>query len=163
MTGALQDRGTLLSLALLGERSAGRSMPIRFLVLAILGRAEAIARRFVVRAVQADCPESPYPDLPFVDQPPALHYGAAEAALLALRLRLLAAVLDILAGADGCSEDDSALRSAGLVRHPGGAAGRADPLALLVFPAHRPRSCRSPPLCGEKRSVLPPQPTPFPI
>mgnify|MGYP001403954652 CR=1 FL=1 len=170
MTGALQDRGTLkgiattlLSLALLAERAAGRSLPVRFLVLALLGRAEAIARGFVARAVQADCPELPVPDLPFLDEPLGLHYGAADAALLALRLRMLAAVLAALAGADGCSDDDSALRSADLVRHPGGAASRADPIELLVFPMRRPRSCRSPPLCDEKRPALPPRAIPLPI
>ena len=127
-----QDRGTLrgiattlLALALLAERAAGRSFPVRFLVLAILFRAEAIARRFVARsaatliaeAVDAGCPDLPFPDLACLDEPDGLHYGAAHAALLALRLRVLAAVLGMFADAEDSLDDRSALftgdRSAG--------------------------------------------------
>ncbi len=106
MAGALQDRGTfrgiaatLLALALLAERTAGRCFPVRFLVLAILGRAEAIARVYVAREIEAAgwC----------LDEPPASHCGAADAELLALRLRTLAAVLDFLSAADGFSEAGS--------------------------------------------------------
>ena len=76
MERALQDSGTLqgiartlVALALLAERSAGRSFPVRFLVLAILFRAEAIARRFAARtaaaliaeAIDAGCPDVPFP------------------------------------------------------------------------------------------------------
>ncbi|CAG1013667.1 hypothetical protein RHIZO_04571 [Rhizobiaceae bacterium] len=120
MAGGMQDRGTfrgiaatLLSLALLAERAAGRSLPVRFVVLAILGRAEAIARGFVARstaasiaeAIEAGCPDVPFPDLACLEEPHGLHYGAADAVLLALRLRVLAAVLGALAGADGASDD----------------------------------------------------------
>jgi hypothetical protein len=120
MTGALQDRGTwkgiaatLLALALLAERAAGRSFPVRFLVLAILGRAEAIARAFVARAsatviaeaIEAGCPCPDFPDLACLEEPAGLHCGAADAVLLALRLRVLAAVLSILAETDGASAD----------------------------------------------------------
>mgnify|MGYP001273053618 CR=1 FL=1 len=106
MAGALQDRGTfrgiaatLLALALLAERTAGRCFPVRFLVLTILGRAEAIARVYVAREIAADgwC----------LDEPPANHYGAAGAELLALRLRTLAAVLDYLSAASDCSDAGS--------------------------------------------------------
>ena len=118
----LQDRGTLkgiaatlLALSLLAERAAGRSLPVRFVVLAILGRAEAIARGFVARstatliaeAIEAGCPDLPFPDLACLDEPHGPHYGAADAVLLALRLRILAAVLGMLAQTDSASEDVS--------------------------------------------------------
>ncbi|CAG1013849.1 hypothetical protein RHIZO_04619 [Rhizobiaceae bacterium] len=113
MEGALQDRGTfrgialtLLTLALLAERAASRSFPVRFFVLAILYRAEAIARAFVARAVEADCADLPCPDLLCVE-PSAIHSGAADAEFLALRLRMLAAVLGALADAAGDSDDRS--------------------------------------------------------
>ena len=115
MTGALQDRGTskgiaatLLALALLAERAAGRSFPVRFLVLAILGRAEAIARACVARAsatviaeaIEAGCPCPDFPDLACLDESDGLHCGAADAVLLALRLRILAAVFGMLSDAE---------------------------------------------------------------
>ncbi|HHZ08113.1 MAG TPA: hypothetical protein GX405_04960, partial [Rhizobiales bacterium] len=103
MEGTLQDRRTfsriaaaLLALALLAERAAGRSYPVRFLVLAILGRAEAVARAFVAREIGGG---GPGPDWPGHAEPPVLHGSPADAGMLALRLRLLAAVLDALAGA----------------------------------------------------------------
>ena len=146
MEGTLRDRRTLsriaallLALALLAERAAGRSFPVRFLVLSLLWRAEAVARAFVADATGADCP-----DLPCFDEPLAMRGGPADAAVLALRLRMLAAVLGVLSGADGRCAD----RSAGRVLHFGGAPGREDAILLLVFPACRRRSCRSPPLWG---------------
>ncbi|KAB2946199.1 MAG: hypothetical protein F9K19_26030, partial [Rhizobiaceae bacterium] len=84
MAGALQDKGTfqgiartLLALALLAERAAGRSLPVRFLVLVLLGRAEAIARRFVAQeaaagmaeALDAGYPGARFPDLACLDEP----------------------------------------------------------------------------------------------
>ena len=123
MLGGLQDRGTfrgiartLLALALLAERTAARSFPVRFLILAILFRAEAIARRFVARstatliaeAIEAGCPDCPVPDLACLDEPSGVHYGATDAVLLALRLRILAAVLGMLADAEDICNDRSA-------------------------------------------------------
>ena len=123
MEGVLHDRGTfrgiartLLALALLADRTARRSFPVRFLVLAILYRAEAIARRFIAReaatliaeALDAGCT---VPDLACLDEPGGLHYGAADAALLSLRLRVLAAVLDMFADADDILDDGSAVFS----------------------------------------------------
>ncbi len=109
MEGALQDRGalrgiaaTLLAMALLAERAAGRSFPVSFLVLSILWRAEAIARAFVAAAIEVDG----------MDDPPAARSGAIDAELLALRLRMLAAVLGALADAEGDCDDRSAERSA---------------------------------------------------
>ena len=161
MEGALQDRGTLqgiartlLALALLAERSATRSFPVRFLVLAILFRAEAIARRFVARtaatliaeAIDAGCPEIAFPDLACLDEPGGLHYGAADAQLLALRLRILAAVLGMFSDAEDNLDDQSGAFSEG--RSTGWAAdwptvaatgaGGLPPLLLIVrLPAAR--------------------------
>ena len=84
---------TLMALALLAERAAGRSLPVRFFLLVILGRAETIARAFVARELAAD-----WLDAPCLEEPADTHYGAADAMLLALRLRMLAVVLDALAG-----------------------------------------------------------------
>jgi len=127
MEGVMQDRGTfrgiartLLALAMLAERTAARSFPVRFLVLAILYRAEAIARRFVAReaatlvaeALEAGYPDVPLPDLACLDEPGGLHYGAADAGLLSLRLRILAAVLGLFSDAEDFCDD----RSAGLYR-----------------------------------------------
>ena len=123
MEGALQDRGslqgiarTLLALALLAERTAARSFPVRFLVLAVLFRAEAIARRFAARtaaaliaeAIDAGYPDLPFPDLACLDEPAGLHYGAADAGLLSLRLRILAAVLSLFSDAEDFCDDHSA-------------------------------------------------------
>ena len=126
MEGALQDRGTfrgiartLLALALLAERAAGRSFPVRFLVLVLLGRAEAIARAYVARtsatliaeAVEAGYPCPDLPDLACLDEPTGHHYGAADAVLLALRLRILAAVLDLLSVAEDVCDNRLAVLS----------------------------------------------------
>ena len=105
MEGAFKDRrtlraiaATLLALALLAERAAGRSLPVRLLVLSILSRAEAVARAFVAGAIEAD-----RPDLPCFAEPLAMRGGAVDAEILALRLRMLAAVLGMLSGAAGRS------------------------------------------------------------
>jgi len=91
---------TLLALALLAERSAGRSFPVRFIVLAILWRAEAVARAFVARTIEADWP---CPDLPCLDEVLPMRSGAADAEILALRLRMLAALVGALSGVAGRS------------------------------------------------------------
>lgn len=124
MEGALQDRGrlrgiaaTLLALALLAERAAGRSFPVRILVLAILWRAEAVARAFVARAIPVDCP-----DLACLYESPATRYGAADGELLALRLRMLAEVLDVLSAATGYPDADPDGDNA----RPGRAPGREE-------------------------------------
>ena len=147
MAGALQERGTfrgialtLLALALLAERAAGRSYPVRFLVLAILYRAEAIARAFVAKSIEADCPDLPCPDLLCFGEAPAHHHGASDAEFLALRLRMLAAVLGALAEADaGC--DDRSAGWTGAVA-PFAAAPRLPVLLVVRFP---PRHSCGPP------------------
>ena len=165
MEGALQDRGTfrgiartLLALAMLAERSAARSFPVRFLVLAILYRAEAIARRFAARSAATliaeaiDAGFSDFPDLACLDEPAGLHYGAADASLLALRLRILAAVLGMLSDAEDFCDGRSAVfsgdSSAGWpsVAAPG-AGGAPLPRLFLVagLPAARLRRPWRPP------------------
>lgn len=152
MEGAVQDRATfqgiartLLALALLAERAAGRSFPVRFLVLVILGRAEAIARAYVVREIEA---EGWCLDLSCLDERPGMHFGAAGAEFLALRLRMLAAVLGALADADAASAGLSDGRSAGgadtasaygsAVRAASTSVAKDLPLLLVVrFPAAR--------------------------
>ena len=145
MEGVLRDRGrlrgialTLLALALLAERAAGRSFPVRFLVLIILYRAEAVARAFVARAILADCPDWPCPDWPYPDEPPAMRYGAADAERLALRLRMLAAVLGALAGADSGPGERSAGWSANLAPCAVGASGLPMVLVVRLPAARRP-------------------------
>jgi hypothetical protein len=161
MEGVLHDRGTfrgiartLLALAMLAERTAARSFPIRFLVLAILYRAEAIARRFVAReaaaliaeAIEAGCN---VPDLACLDEPSGLHYGAADAALLSLRLRILAAVLGMFSDAEADIDDRSAVFSDDWscgwpARWPAVAAAGAGgaPLPLLLLVVRRPAARR---------------------
>jgi len=149
MEGAVQDRGTyrgiartLLALAMLADRTAGRAFPIRFLVLAILYRAEAIARRFIAReaatliaeAIDAGCN---VPDLACLDEPAGLHYGAADAVLLALRLRVFAAVLDMFSDAEEFCDDLSAVYSDDCsggwpVVAPGAVGTSLPPLLLIV-------------------------------
>jgi hypothetical protein len=134
MPGAVEDRGTLrgiartfLGLALLAERVAGRSFPVRFLVLAILYRGEKIARAFVARtsatliaeAIEAGFPDCPFPDLACLDEPTGLHYGEADAVLLALRLRVLAAVLGMLSDAEQIIDGGSAVFSGNQSGWPG--------------------------------------------
>ena len=113
---------TLLNLAALAERAALRSLPVRFLVLAILWHAEAIARRFVASETDHfrdigndldpyidDDLDPPDPRWPRLDEllPPSCF--TLDANLLALRLRMLAAILVALAEAglvweDGCDD-----------------------------------------------------------
>lgn len=79
---------TLVALAVLAERVASRSYPVRCLVLFILRQAESVAKAFVVEATQT-------PRLAFV-QTPAFPNSPAAAIGLASRFRALAAVLAAL-------------------------------------------------------------------
>lgn len=76
----------LAALAGLAEMAAGRSFPVRFMVLAILRPAEAIARDHVAGATGLSLPAS--------EDFPAGRNGAADAMLLAARLRMLAAAIE---------------------------------------------------------------------
>jgi len=160
MERAVQDRGTLqgiartlLGLALLAERAAARSFPVRFLVLAILYQGEKIARAFVARtsatliaeAIEAGCPLPDFPDLACLDEPAGLHYGAADAMLLALRLRVLAAVFGMLSNAKDIIDGGSAVLSGNQSGWPGdwpadaatGARGLPPLLLVVRLPATR--------------------------
>ena len=130
---------TLMALALLAERAAGRSLPVRFLLLVLLGRAECIARAFVAREIAAD-----WPDAPCLEEPGDTHYGAADAVLLALRLRMLAAVLDVLAGT--LADADAGLADV----QPGGAPHISALLPLLCQPLPVFLVFRLPAACGRR-------------
>ena len=145
MDGATRNGGMLLkvaallvSLSLVAERAAGRSFPVRFLVLALLRRAEAVATAFV--AATAEAAGAAADDFPWLDEPAETGAGPLDAAWLALRFRLLAAVLKLCRAA-GRSHDTTG-------DFPGNRAGDAAgngarlpaaswPVLLLVFPARR--------------------------
>lgn len=76
---------TLVALAALAERAAGRTFPVRWLVLCILRRAEVVGRDFVIET-------APWA-WPYLED--ALEPGSnpMDALLLGRRLRMLAAVL----------------------------------------------------------------------
>lgn len=78
----------LAALAVLAERAAGRSLPVRFVVLALLRRAEA--------AVMAWVADATWMDLPCAHADPQAGCRPVDAAVLALRLRALAALLGAL-------------------------------------------------------------------
>ena len=105
---------TLVALAVLAERAACRSFPVRWLVLALLRYAERVARDFVVEITQWEWPG--FDD----DLEPGS--SAYDAALLAWRLRLLAAVLGaLLPSADALrGEPVRAARAAGRLAPRGG-------------------------------------------
>ncbi len=78
----------LAALAVLAERAGGSSFPVRWVVLAILRRAEAVAHGFVVEASQTTWP--------YFEEELETDNRPVDAAWLAWRLRLLAAVLRAL-------------------------------------------------------------------
>lgn len=128
MDGALRNERMLLkiaallvSLSLVAERAAGRSFPVRCLVLAILRRAEAIARAFVVRETGMDWPHP--------GETPGMDCHPADAASLALGLRLLALILAEFVEA-GCL-------SAG--ENPFAGVAPCDPAPILLFLVSGPR------------------------
>jgi len=96
---AMNDRtlgriaATLVALAVLAERASGRSFPIRWLVLCLLCRAEAVAHDFVAATT----------GLALRDPEEGWETGnsPAAAACLALRLRMLAALLAAVSPPDG--------------------------------------------------------------
>lgn len=77
----------LVSLAVLAERAAVRSWPVRFLVLSVLRRAEVVATRFVFEATGA--PPAGVPALIIANDP-------EDAIRLAARFHALAAALGAL-------------------------------------------------------------------
>ena len=78
----------LVALAVLAERAGGMAFPVRWIVLAILRRAESVANGFVVEATQAASPS--------FDEECEADNGPVDAAWLAWRFRLLAAMLGAL-------------------------------------------------------------------
>jgi len=151
MDGAVRNGGMLLKIAallvalsLVAERAAGRSLPVRFLVLAILRRAEAVATSFV--AATAEAAGATADDLPWLDDSAEGGATPLDAAWLAVRFRLLAGVLDLCraAGRPGnmCGNTTGNwARSGNMSGNCGG--NRAPnpatqfPILLLVFPVRR--------------------------
>ena len=82
----------LVSLAVLAERTAGRSFPVRWLVLSILRYAETVAQAFVVE-------NAPWA-WPYLENEPEAGSSPMDAVLLGQRLRMLAAVLGALLPAE---------------------------------------------------------------
>jgi hypothetical protein len=78
----------LIALAALAERAAGKPFPVRWIVLAILRQAEAVAAGFVAETMPADWP--------CVEQSLETGSDPADAAWLAWRFRMLAALLGAL-------------------------------------------------------------------
>lgn len=81
----------LVALAALAEAVAALSLPVRFLVLCVLRHAEAVAQGFVAEATGTPGPA--------IGEIPTIRNGPADAVLLAVRLRALAAGLTALLGA----------------------------------------------------------------
>mgnify|MGYP001339424927 CR=1 FL=1 len=145
MDGAVRNGGMLLkiaallaSLSLVAERAAGRSLPVRFIVLALLRRAEAVATSFV--AATAEAAGATAEDFPWLDDAAEAGATPLDAAWLAVRFRLLAGVLDLCRAAGRSGEtsgnwvgnpaDDTAGNCA---PHP----ATQFPILLLVFPVRR--------------------------
>ena len=104
----------LVALAVLAERAACRSFPVRWFVLALLRYAERVARAYVVEITQWEWPG--FDD----DLEPGS--SAYDAALLAWRLRLLAAILGALLPSEDAlrGEPVRAARAAGRLAPRGG-------------------------------------------
>jgi hypothetical protein len=78
----------LVALAVLAERAGGMAFPVRWIVLAILRRAESVAHGFVLDATQATWP--------YFDEELEMESRPVDAMWLAWRFRLLAAMLGAL-------------------------------------------------------------------
>lgn len=92
--GGLDDRrlrriiALLVSFAVLAERAATRSLPVRWFVLALLRYAETVVVDHIADVTQVD--------LSGLDEDPTPGHDAYDAALLAWRLRALASLLGTL-------------------------------------------------------------------
>jgi len=119
MDGATRNGGMLLKIAAL---------------LVLLRRAEAVATSFV--AATAEAAGATADDLPWLDDSPENGSSPLDAAWLAVRFRLLAALLDLCRAA-GRSGDKSGStagnRASTSAPHP----ATLHPILLLVFPARR--------------------------
>lgn len=100
----------LMSLAVLAERSAARSFPVRWLVLVLLRRAEAVALPLVADAGGID---------PSCFGGPDTGFAPVDAMLLAMRLRTLAAALSAIlletVAANGGMQGDRAVSRGGFL------------------------------------------------
>lgn len=147
MDGGMRNGGMLLkiaallvSLSLVAERTAGSSFPVRFLVLAILRRAEAVATSFV--AATAEAAGATDADFPWLDEPAECGAGPLDAAWFAVRFRLLAGVLDLCRAAGCCGNTTgNCARSGNTTDSRAGASAPHPatqlPILLLVFPTRR--------------------------
>ncbi len=90
----------LVALAVLAERAADRSLPVRWSVLVLLRHAETVALALVVEATQAGWAG--------FEQPPEAGSNPADAVLLGMRLRMLATVLAALLDSEGRPDEDGA-------------------------------------------------------
>ena len=136
----LKIAALLVSLSLVAERAAGRSWPVRFLILVILRRAEAVATAFV--AATAEAAGVTAADFPWLDEAAESGASPLDAAWLALRFRLLAAVLDLCRAA-GLSHNTTGNTSGNWARS-GNISGNSAPhpatqfpILLLVIPGRR--------------------------
>jgi hypothetical protein len=123
----------LVSLSLVAERAAGRSWPVRFLVLVLLRRAEAVATSFV--AATAEAAGATADDFPWLDDSPESGAGPLDAAWLALRFRLLAALLELCRAAG--RSDDTTDNRAGWRGTSTPHSATLYPILLLVFPVRQ--------------------------
>ena len=126
----LKIAALLVSLSLVAERAAGRSFPVRFIVLALLRRAEGVATSFV--AATAEAAGATADDFPWLDDIAESGSSPLDAAFLALRFRLLAGILDLCRAA-GRSGDTADNRAGSCAPHP----ATLYPILLLVFPVRR--------------------------
>ena len=107
----------LVSFAVLAERAAGRSFPVRWFVLVLLRHAQTVALAYVAEVMQASFIE--------VEEQQEAGFTPADAMLLCLRFRALAAVLGALLGPEERPDEDGA-RIVGSDR-------RAAPCACLLL------------------------------
>ena len=89
----LKIAALLVTLSLVAERAAGRSWPVRFLILLILRRADAVATAFVVRETEAVGADED--DFPWLDEEADSGSSPLHAAWFALRFRALAEILEL--------------------------------------------------------------------
>jgi hypothetical protein len=130
MNVAMDDRtlrrtiALLVSLAVLAERAAARSFPVRWFVLALLRHAETVALGFAAEATRVDW-------VRFEEDDREAGYGPIAAAVLAGRFRALAALLGTLLAPPDGRDGRTRGRSAAPCLAPGAH-------ARFVTPAWRP-------------------------
>ncbi len=132
----LRIAALLVSLSLAAERAAGRSWPVRFLVLALLRRAETVATAFVAREIEAVGASED--DFPWLNDIPEGGFSPLDAACLALRFRALAGVLELCRAAwlyddtAGNRPGNRAGNISGIIFGTGGVGAPRLPVLLIV-------------------------------